>query len=120
MKAEEIFKKYPKSIELVKKWYLEKILESSGSQEFVDQISKNIDAIITTMIDASPRTLFDLFDSYGLFIEITIANDLTFEYKIYSSDIAYKNFYGRQYAEKDAILNAFILLEEMLENNKKD
>ncbi len=118
MNGLELLESHPKSAIVVKQWYLEKMLESLNDknlpEDFKDIVrAKGIDnESVATLIDASPRNLFDVFDNHKVYIDINCLND-KFLWGI-NDDVNNDVYETRKEAEKIAIEEAFKLLEEKL------
>lgn len=124
----DVFEKFPKAAEVVRKYYLEKLVSSLDAklpEEFKEHVrEKGLDAVtVAKIVEEAPRMLTDTFDENDIIIEIRLAvDDLTFYFTIYHNKV--QDFFGnrlksRKEAEKAAIVKAFELLEEKL-CEKKD
>lgn len=118
----ELLQDYPEAAKLVTSYYLEKMLlsldDSSLPEDFKEHVrAQGIDVDkIAVLAEASPRTLFDVFDDNQLFIEIRISNN-EFSYKIFPRDFDFLDvtwYPSRREAEWMAISDAFKLLNEKL------
>jgi uncharacterized membrane protein len=118
----EVLNKYPKAAEVVRKYYLEVMLESLNTEELPENFKDYVrekglsNEDIAKMLDAAPRGLFDAFDDNGIFIEISVSNT-DFSYKIYPRDVKFldvKWYKTRREAEKVAVIDAFKVLEDAL------
>ena len=118
----KLLETYPEAAKLVTSYYLEKMLlsldDSSLPEDFKDHVRAQGVSIdkIAVLAEASPRTLFDVFDENGLFIEIRISNT-EFSYKIFPRDFDFLDvtwYPNRKEAESMAISDAFKLLNEKL------
>lgn len=75
MNTLELLEKHDKAASIVKQFYLDKMMESVKSDELPDNFKEFIKAQdfdnsqIAKIIDGNPRTLFDVFDQYELFVE---------------------------------------------------
>lgn len=71
----ELLNKYDKAATVVKQFYLDKLTESLKTSELPEDYktfvkAQNLDnEQIGSLIDANPRSLFDVFDKYGYYIE---------------------------------------------------
>ena len=80
MKGITLLEKYPVSAELIKAWFLEKMIESFKDEnvpsEFKDFMrEQGIDNDkVGTLIDVNPRNLFDVFDDNDIHISVTYGN----------------------------------------------
>lgn len=120
MKAIELLEKYPLATEVVRDWFIRKMMESVNNDNDVPEDFKKfmIDEGIPNdrlciFIDANPRSLFDVFDENNLFIEIFMFPDVTFTCKI-NNGATTNSWKTRKEAETFAIEAAFEMLEEKL------
>jgi hypothetical protein len=118
MNALNLLEQHPKATAIIKSYYLEKLLSSVNSdiiteefKEFVVAKGVSIENLLS-IIDDVPRNLFDIFDSYKLFIQINV-NTPYFSYSINEGDVVSGDWEKRKDAERAAIVEAFKLLEEM-------
>lgn len=118
----KLLQDYPEAAKLVTSYYLEKMLLSLDDSNLPEDFKEHVRAQgididkIAVLAEASPRTLFDVFDENGLFIEIRISND-KFSYKIFPRDFNFLDvtwYPSRREAEQMAISDAFKLLNEKL------
>ena len=117
----ELFEKYPKAANIVKSYYLEKLLESLKSEGLPEEFKEHVrqqgidDEKVVKLVETMPRSLFDVFDENEIYIEIltdAVFMKPKFQYKI--SLLDKQKFDTRKEAEKEAINVAFKLLEEKL------
>jgi hypothetical protein len=125
MKGIKLLEKYPKAGEVIKAWYLEKMLESFRElndkdevpQDFIDTFKaiKSIrDEEVAPMIDASPSALFDLFDANEIYINIIRIKNV-FMWSLADNEfLDPRVFNTRKEAETTAIEQAFELLDKKL------
>jgi hypothetical protein len=115
MKGKALLEKYPLSSAKIKEWYLEQIKKSFREDipnEFQQAVAEDIkDTNIGIMIDAQPRTLFDVFDDNDLYINV-IYTPSVFMVSINQNDTG-----DRAKTRKEAELFAIIHAFEILENN---
>jgi hypothetical protein len=78
MDIQKLFEDYPKSCEIIKQWFLERMLESfkdenvpADFKDFVRQQGIGTEQI-AKIIGSNPRSLFQVFDDNKLFIEIRV------------------------------------------------
>ena len=126
MKAIELLEKYPLSTEIVRTWFIEKMIESIKGADEVPEDFKNFmleqgidNDKMAIMIDANPRMLFDVFDENDLFIEIFMYPDVTFTCKI-GNEATTNSWKTRKDAEAFAIEAAFEMLENKLKPVSED
>lgn len=120
MKAIELLEKYPLTTEVVRDWFIRKMVESVNEDNDVPEDFKKFmieegvsNDRLCMFIDANPRSLFDVFDENDLFIEIFMYPDVTFTCKI--GDKATTNSWKtRKEAEMFAVEAAFEMLEKKL------
>lgn len=119
MSGLELLEKHPYATEVIRTWFLEKMIESLNDQSVPDEFKdfmrgQGIDnERLSTMIDANPRMLFDVFDENDLFIEIFMYPDVTFTCKI-GNEATTNSWKTRKEAEMFAIEAAFEILENKL------
>lgn len=118
----ELLQDNPEAAKLVTSYYLEKMLLSLDDDSLPEDFKEHVRAQgidvdkIAVLAEASPRTLFDVFDDNQLFIEIRISNT-EFSYKIFPRDFDFLDvtwYPSRREAEWMAISDAFKLLNEKL------
>jgi len=126
MKATELLEKYPLSTEVVRDWFMQKMIESVRGDEEVPEDFKNFmleqgidNNKMAIMIDSNPRMLFDVFDENDLFIEIFMYPDVTFTCKI-GNEATTNSWKTRKDAEAFAIEAAFEMLENKLKPVSED
>lgn len=112
---------YPKTTILIKQWFLNKMLESLKdpgiTEDFKDSIKLDEvvnDEQIARIVDNSPRALFDIFDSYGIYINVLRTDNNQFIYSIKDYKHALVPCETRLEADRFAIVFAFKILEEKL------
>lgn len=126
MNGLELLQKYPAAGELIKQWFLEKMLDGLNTdslpddfKEFVKQMGID-DERVGTIIDANPRNLFDILDDNNIYVQITrqngvwgwiITNNLLTE--------GDKGYTSRRQAEGLAVEKAIQLLNENLKKNDR-
>lgn len=140
----DVFQACPKSVALLKKWTANDMKKKFKDLEINPDI--NYDAVREEYLDRefedftfiesiedNARLLFDFFDSEELFIDVdpdvsaNTNSDLAvqFMYVIFDEKMNHlENNNGwiptRKEADKAAVFEAFILLEEKLKNNEKN
>lgn len=126
MKATELLEKYPLSTEVVREWFMQKMIESVRGDDEVPEDFKNFmleqgidNNRMATIIDSNPRMLFDVFDNNDLFIEIFMYPDVTFTCKI-GNEATTNSWKTRKDAEAFAIEAAFEMLEKKLKPVSED
>lgn len=118
MKAKEILETYPLSKEVIKEWFLQKMIKSfdefEGDDNFKEYMLKlGVDDFqIEKIIDSSPRMLMDVFDNYSIYISIMYGEN-SFKYKLNDKEVK-TNHRNRVSVEKEAILEGFKILEKQL------
>ena len=125
----DLLETYPAVTEVIKTWFVKKMIESLNTdkvpEEFKEHMRKegvNNDKL-AIMLRSNPRMLFDVFDNYGLYINI-IATPLEnvsaeFSYIILPLPRDFEltgltQYSERKNAEKDAIIDAIKLLNNKL------
>jgi len=120
MKAIELLNANPKTAEVIRAWFMEKMIESIKTaqdvpEEFKDYMrQQGIDnEKLSIMIDAQPRSLFEVFDAQGIIINVFYVVG-KFHAQISDND-AETEATTRRDAEAGIIEHAFRILEEKLE-----
>jgi hypothetical protein len=122
MLAKQIIEKYPLTKEVMKDWFLQKMISSFNDNNidgpFKDYMIKmGVDDIqVEKVIDDSPRMLLDLFDVNDIYISI-IHTIYGFKYIINGNES--KFFEDRFLTEKEAILKGIIILEDKLKQSEE-
>lgn len=119
----ELMEKYPEAAKEVVAFYLDKLLDSLKTEsvpedfkEYVRQQGVDNNTIVK-IVENSPRMLFDVFDTYELFVE-TMYMENAFHYtvsngtEIVSSNS--KNYNTRKECDQAAVEDAFKLLNDKL------
>ena len=116
----ELLKKYPEAGKVVKDYFLSRMLEGLNDDNLPDDFKEHVRAMgidndkIAKMVGGSPRSMFDIFDDNGLFINITFDHtDRVFRWSV-AGEVDSQNYILRKAAEQDAIAEAFKLLNEKL------
>jgi hypothetical protein len=119
MKAIELLEKHPQSTELVRAWFMQRMIDSVKGDNEVPEDFKNFmleqgieNDRMAVMIDANPRMLFDVFDENEIFISINITNR-KFNYRI-DNIINPTEYSTRKECELISITRAFEILENKL------
>lgn len=126
MTGHELLTNYPKAANIIRKWFLDKMLESLKTDKVSDDFKEAMkargvpDDALIPIIDHNPRALFDVFDNEGIFIDIYIGDmvgeisnwEVSFGYKVLplTKEEAHKPivwFDTRREAEAEAVKVAF-------------
>lgn len=120
MKAIELLEKYPLTTEVVRDWFIRKMVESVNEDNDVPEDFKNFmieqgvpNDRLCIFIDANPRSLFDVFDENDVVIETSLYPNSEFTIKI-GNQATTNSWKTRKEAEAFAIEVAFEILEETL------
>jgi hypothetical protein len=119
MKGVDLLNKYTASAEIIREWFLEKMIESLQTTDVPDDFKNMMKQTgidnekLAIMIDSNPRMLFDVFDENKIFIEIFLYPDETFTCKI-GNQATTNSWKTRKEAELFAIEAAFEILESNL------
>ena len=120
MNGLELLKEHPKAALVVKQWYLDKMLENINDASVPEDFKEFVkmqdlgDDKVGKFIDASPRTLFDVFDNHKIYIQISVLVEAPkFWYSINGEDSGLR-WDDRKEAEKQAVFVAFKLLNDKL------
>ena len=119
----ELLEKYPKAGEVIKAWYLQKMIESFNNLDLTDGIPQDfLDSFksmgvkneeVAPVIDANPSALFHLFDTNEILIQINVGK--TFSYSINEGEVIAGGWDTRKKADFAAVVQAFELLNRKLE-----
>jgi hypothetical protein len=123
MEGTELLNDYPKAGQVVKQWFLEKMLDGLKDENLPEDFKEYVRAEgidndkIGKLIDSSPRALFDVFDSHKIYIE-TLHETTGFWWKIKDGKehlrLCSDPTSTRKESDAHAIVEAFKLLEEKL------
>jgi hypothetical protein len=120
MEALKLLEKYPLSTEVVREWFINKMVESVKGDDTVPEDFKNYmleqgipNDKLCIFIDSSPRSLFDVFDENNVIIIIKYHDNFGFTWAVEEADE--QSFYKtRKESEIFAIEAAFEILEQQL------
>jgi hypothetical protein len=119
MKSIKLLQEYSKTTEVIRAWFMEKMIQSINEAEDVPDEFKEFmrqqgieDDRLAAMIDAQPRSLFDVFDANGIIINVFYVVG-KFHAQITDND-AETEATNRKDAETSIIEHAFKILEEKL------
>ena len=120
MKAIELLEKYPLTTEVVRDWFIRKMVESVNEDNDVPAEFKEFminqglpNERLAIFIDSNPRSLFDVFDENDVVIETSLYPNSEFTIKI-GNQATTNSWKTRKEAESFAIEVAFEILEETL------
>lgn len=116
MTTQELIDTHPKSVEVVKKWIQNQMIEAFSGDSFTLDLSPIEDDYLITIIEKGPRALFDVFDANKIYISIIRKED-EFSYEIWiHKHLRYKDsgYKLRLEVENKAVIDAFNFLEERL------
>ena len=119
MKGLMLLEKYPAATEIIRAWFMEKMIESFKDENVPDEFKDFMreqgieNDKLGTMIDVNPRMLFDVFDENDVIIIIKYHDNFGFTWAVEETDE--QSFYKtRKEAEAFAIEVAFDILENKL------
>jgi hypothetical protein len=118
MKGLDLLEKYPASTEIIRAWFMERMIESLQDENVPDEFKDFMreqgvqNDKLGTMIDANPRMLFDVFDENEVFISINVV-DRKFTYRI-DNLVNPTEYSTRKECELISITRAFEILENKL------
>lgn len=124
MKGLELLEKNPLSAEIVRAWFMERMIESLKDENVPDEFKdymreQGIDNDkLGTMIDINPRMLLDVFDANDIIIETSLYPNGEFTIKI-GNEATTNSWKTRKEAELFAIDAAFEILEKQLTLKEK-
>lgn len=115
----ELLEKHPYTAEVVKAWFVEKMIESLKTEDVPDDFKNFMREQgveydkLAVMIDANPRMLLDVFDDNDVIIIIKYHDNFGFTWAV--EEVDEQSFYKtRKEAELFAIGAAFDILEDKL------
>jgi len=122
MKSIDLLSKYPLVAEEVREWFFEKMTESLQDETVPEDFKKSVmseaitDERLAVMIDAQPRSLFDVFDEHEISINIERTPNSVEEWSwnVMQHGEDHTGCASRKEAETKAIIYAFEILEEQL------
>lgn len=120
----ELVENYPSAAAVVREWFVNKMLESvkeSNVPEDFKQMMRDqgvSDERLVAMMDASPRLLLDVLDQNNIIIGINYDNGV-FRYSFNGDTVESIDYTSRRDAERDAIEDAFIMLDAKLKTNER-
>lgn len=115
----EIIEKYPLSIEIIREWYKQKMLEAlvdkSVSEEFAKyMVEQGVpEELLISTIEENPRMLFDIFDANDIIVETFLYPHGEFTIKI-GNQATTQSWKTRKEAEAFAVVAALDILEHTL------
>jgi hypothetical protein len=130
MKSIELLKKYPLSTEVVREWFIQKMIESVKGDTTVPEDFKNFmieqgipNDTLCIFIDSNPRSLFDVFDENDVIIQIIPIKEDKIKYlsRVNQFETPYdftRPYFTRKEAELFAVEAAFEILEEKLREER--
>ena len=119
MKGIDLLNKYTASAEIIREWFLEKMIESLQTTDVPDDFKNMMKQTgiendkLAIMIDSNPRMLFDVFDNNDIIIETLLYPSKEFTIKI-GNQATTNSWKTRKEAELFAIEAAFEILESNL------
>ena len=125
MTTEQLLVEYPLTTQTVRDWFLKKMMESFSDEEVPEDFKAMMlaegipDGKLFKLIDAQPRSLFDVFDDNEMFIQIFGDNKNGWSFE-FPEDLENSQYATRKAAEVAAIESAFSVLEEKLQNARID
>lgn len=116
----ELLEKYPEASKIVKAYYLEIMLSTLNDESLPEDFKKHVremgidDDKLSRMLNGSSRSMFDVFDDNGVYINVTFDhNDRMFRYSV-DGEVDSENYLFRKAAEQAAVAEAFKILNERL------
>lgn len=104
--------RYPKSVEKIKEWIFSQ--PEFNSEDFVDanHPEESKEQFTGLLIQMDPRKLYDIFDSFGIYISISYTANVWIFHN--NKDEAGFSANSRHEAEQSAFHDAFEILEKTL------
>ena len=116
----KLLQSYPEAAKVVKGYYLELMLNNLNEDSLPEDFKEHVraqgidDNKIASVIEVSPRSLFDVFDDNGVFINITFDHEhRVFRYSV-DGEVDSGMYLFRKAAEEAAVTEAFKILNERL------
>ncbi len=116
----ELLQKYPEAGKVVKDHFLSRMLENLNDDNIPDDFKEHVRAMgiedekVASMVGSAPRSMFDVFDDNGLFINIVFDNERNLFTWSINGQTNSQNYIFRKAAEQEAVAEAFKLLNEKL------
>ena len=121
MNGKTLLETYPKAAEVIRKHFMEKLLESLNDADLPDDFKEfarqqEIDNDkVGGLIDAQPRGLFDVLDSNKVFTQISVdIENNCFRWSFDGGRVESNDYTTRKEAEIAAIEKAFEILNKNL------
>ena len=124
MTIQEMLETHPKAAEKVQAWFLNKMIESMKDQSVPDEFKEMMrqqgidNERIAKIVEANPRSLFDVFDENQLYIKIDIFvkedGSAKFGWSVNAEQSSSSLRASRTEAEKEAVAKAFEMLNKKL------
>jgi polyribonucleotide nucleotidyltransferase len=116
----ELLKSYSEAAKVVKAYYLEIMLSTLNDDSLPEDFKEHVremgidDDKISRILSGSPRSMFDVFDDNGIFINITFDHEnRVFRYSV-EGEVDSQDYLFRKAAEEAAVAEAFKILNERL------
>ena len=116
----ELLSKFPKTTELINKWFVKRLIDSLDDPDLPEEFKKQFENItvmdnkeLEKIIKASPRALFDFFDSKGVYISINRDYENNSFYYTVDGKVFSDRYPVRKTVEESAIIRAFKIIEEL-------
>ena len=116
----ELLQKYPEAAKVVKAYYLEIMLSTLNDDSLPENFKEYVremgidDDRLSKMLSGSSRSMFDVFDDNGIFINVTFDHEhRVFRYSV-DGEVDSQDYLFRKAAEQEAVAEAFKILNERL------
>jgi hypothetical protein len=116
----ELLQKYPEASKVVKAYYLEIMLGTLNDDSLPDNFKEYVremgieDERLSKILSGSSRSMFDVFDDNGIFINVTFDHEnRVFRYSV-EGEVDSQDYLFRKAAEQEAVAEAFRILNERL------
>lgn len=119
----ELVQNYPDATKVVREWFVNKMMESIKESDAPEEFKQMMrdqgidDDRLVAMMNASPRLLLDVFDENKIIIGINYDNG-SFRYSFNGETVESIDYTSRRDAEREAIEDAFIMLDAKLKGNE--
>jgi hypothetical protein len=116
----ELLENYPKSAQVIRQWFLHKLLESLKSDNLPEEFKESVKEInvdnntVANVVKNYWRSLFDVFDNHKVVITISYNAGGKFYWEINDHPSNNELYSSRTAAEEAAVTKAFEILNNKL------
>ena len=119
MDLQMLLDEYPKTATVIKQWLLDRMLEELKDDKLPENFKEMVrkegitDDKVVGILEKSPRSMFDIFDSHKVFITVYPVREQSYGAKVNNVDYQ-DRFSERIHADGFAVFEAFKILEAKL------